>query len=115
MEADNLFQQCSQNEDRHDLANKVFSEASSPTSDTVQITKVCSRELEKLLPFVTSPTILSSFFDRLTALELDDLIRDRFQHVFHIKYCENAWSLHQHTIKEKKLNVMTITTLFLIL
>ncbi|CAF4504848.1 unnamed protein product, partial [Rotaria socialis] len=50
--ADNLFQQCSQNEDRHDLANKVFSEASSSTSDTVQITKVCSRELEKLLPFV---------------------------------------------------------------
>ncbi|CAF4516096.1 unnamed protein product [Rotaria socialis] len=76
-EAYNLFQQCSQNEDRHDLANKVFDEASSPTSDTVQIAKACSRELEKLLPFVTSPTILSSFFDRLTALELDDLIRDR--------------------------------------
>ena len=52
-EAYNLFQQCSQNEDL-----KVFDEASSSTSDTVKIAKACSRELEKLLPFVSSRSIL---------------------------------------------------------
>ena len=74
-EAYNLFQQCSKNEDRQDLSNKVFEEISSTTSDTFKIT--CSRELEKLLPYVTSNTILSTFFDRLTVDNLDDLIRDR--------------------------------------
>lgn len=76
-EAYNLFQQCSQNEDRQDLANKVFDEASSTQSDTIKIAKGCSRELEKLLPFVSSHSILSSFFNRLTTDELDSLIRDR--------------------------------------
>jgi len=76
-EAYNLFQQCSKNDDRQDLANKVFEEVSSKTSDTFKITKSCSRELEQLLPFVTSYEILSSFFDRLTENHLDDFIRDR--------------------------------------
>jgi hypothetical protein len=76
-EAYNLFEQCSKNEDRQDLSNKVFEEISSTTSDTFKITQSCSRELEKLLPYVTSNTILSTFFDRLTVDNLDDLIRDR--------------------------------------
>jgi hypothetical protein len=76
-EAYNLFQQCSKTDDRQDLANKVFEEASSTTSDTLKITKACSRELEQLLPYVTSYSILSSFFDRLTQDHLDELIRDR--------------------------------------
>ena len=76
-EAYNLFQQCTKNEDRQDLANKIFEEASSTTSDTSKITKACSRELEQLLPYVTSYSILSSFFNRLTEEHLDELIRDR--------------------------------------
>ncbi|CAF4068626.1 unnamed protein product [Rotaria sp. Silwood2] len=76
-EAYNLFEQCSSNDDRHDLANKVFEEASSKTTDTIKIIKGCSRELENLLPYVTSYSILSLFFERLTSNNLDDLIRDR--------------------------------------
>ncbi|CAF0820316.1 unnamed protein product [Adineta steineri] len=76
-EAYTLFQQCTKKDDRQDLANKVFEEASSTTSDTCKITKSCSREFEQLLPHVTLPTILSSFFDRLTETDLDDFIRDR--------------------------------------
>ncbi|CAF0764209.1 unnamed protein product [Adineta steineri] len=76
-EAYTLFQQCTKKDDRQDLANKVFEEASSATSDTCKITKSCSREFEQLLPHVTLPTILSSFFDRLTETDLDDFIRDR--------------------------------------
>lgn len=76
-EAYNLFQQCSKNEDRQDLANKVFEEVSSSTSDTFKITQSCSRELEQLLPYVTSYDILAPFFDRLTQDNLDDFIRDR--------------------------------------
>jgi hypothetical protein len=76
-EAYNLFQQCSKIDDRQDLANKVFEEASSTTSDTLKITKSCSRELEQLLPYVTSYSILSTFFHRLTEDHLDELIRDR--------------------------------------
>ncbi|CAF0904875.1 unnamed protein product [Adineta steineri] len=76
-EAYTLFQQCTKKDDRQDLANKVFEEASSITSDTCKITKSCSREFEQLLPHVTLPTILSSFFDRLTETDLDDFIRDR--------------------------------------
>ena len=73
-----LFQQCSKREDREDLANKVFEEASSTTSDTWKITKACSREFEQLLPYVTSHDVLSAFFDRLIAEDhLDELIRDR--------------------------------------
>ncbi|CAF3406627.1 unnamed protein product [Rotaria sp. Silwood2] len=62
-EAYNLFEQCSSNDDRHDLANKVFEEASSKTTDTIKIIKGCSRELENLLPYVTSYSILSLFFE----------------------------------------------------
>jgi hypothetical protein len=76
-EAYNLFQQCSKSDDRQDLANKVFEEISSTTSDTFKITKACSRELEQFLPYVTSYSILASFFDRLTQNHLDDFIRDR--------------------------------------
>ncbi|CAF1131304.1 unnamed protein product [Rotaria sordida] len=77
-EAYNLFQQCSSNNDRHDLANKVFEEITSTTSDTIKITNGCSRELENLLPYVTSYSILTIFFDRLTSKDhLDELIRDR--------------------------------------
>ncbi|CAF3048783.1 unnamed protein product [Rotaria sp. Silwood2] len=76
-EAYNLFEQCSSNDDRHDLANKVFEEASSKTTDTIKIIKGCSRELENLLPYVTSYSTLSLFFERLTSNNLDDLIRDR--------------------------------------
>jgi hypothetical protein len=76
-EAYNLFQQCSKTDDRQDLANKIFEEASSTTSDTFKITKSCSRELEQLLPYVTSYTILFTFFDRLTQDHLNDFIRDR--------------------------------------
>ena len=73
----NLFKQCSKNEDREDLANKIYEEVSSTTSDTVKITKACSRELEQLLPYVTTYSTLATFFDRLTQENLDDLIRDR--------------------------------------
>lgn len=74
----NLFQQCSKKDDREDLANKIFEEASSTTSDTWKITKACSREFEQLLPYVTSHAVLSALFDRLTAEDhLDELIRDR--------------------------------------
>ncbi|CAF0903636.1 unnamed protein product [Adineta steineri] len=76
-EAYTLFQQCTKKDDRQDLANKVFEEASSTTSDTCKIVKSCSREFEQLLPHVTLPTTLSSFFDRLTETDLDDFIRDR--------------------------------------
>ncbi|CAF3869190.1 unnamed protein product [Adineta steineri] len=76
-EAYTLFQQCTKKDDRQDLANKVFEEASSTTSDTCKITKSCSREFEQLLPHVTLPTVLSSFFNRLTETDLDDFIRDR--------------------------------------
>jgi hypothetical protein len=76
-EAYNLFQQCTKNDDRQDLANKVFEEVSSTTSDTFKITKACSREFEQLLPYVTLTPILSSYFDRVTQDQLDDLIRDR--------------------------------------
>jgi hypothetical protein len=76
-EAYNLFQQCSKNDDRQDLSNKIFEEVSSTTSDTFKITRSCSRELEQLLPYVTSYEILSSFFNRLTENHLDDFIRDR--------------------------------------
>ncbi|UJR15235.1 hypothetical protein I4U23_002191 [Adineta vaga] len=73
----NLFKQCTKNEDRQDLANKVIEEASSTTTDTSSITRACSREFEQLLPHVTTSSILSSFFDRLTQDHLDELIRDR--------------------------------------
>ena len=76
-EAFQLFRQCSKNEDRHDLANKVFEEASASTTNTIKLTKACSRELEQMLPLVTSIEVLESLFDRLTGDELDDLIRDR--------------------------------------
>ena len=72
-----LFQQCSKNEDRQDLANKIFEEASSTTTDTLQITKACSREFEQLLPHVTSNQTLTIYFDRVTESNLDELIRDR--------------------------------------
>ncbi|CAF0984174.1 unnamed protein product [Adineta ricciae] len=76
-EAYSLFQQCTKNEDRQDLANKVLDEASSSGSDTSKITRACSREFEQLMPHVTTPSILASFFDRLTQDELDEFIRDR--------------------------------------
>lgn len=76
-EAYNLFKQCSKIDDRQDLATKVYEEISSPTSDTFKITKSCSRELEQLLPYVTSYNILSAFFNCLTQNDLDEFIRDR--------------------------------------
>lgn len=76
-EAFNLFKQCSKNDDRQDLASKVFEEASASGSDTVQIAKACSRELEQFLPFLNSAEIVESVFDRLTDDQLDELIRDR--------------------------------------
>ena len=76
-EAYNLFRQCSQNHDRQDLANKVFEELISKSSDTSKITGACSHELEQLLPYVTSNSILSSLFNRLTSNDLDQLIRNR--------------------------------------
>ena len=76
-EAYQLFQQCSKNADREDLANKVFEEVSATTSDTLKITKACSRELEQLLPHVTSNVVLSSFFHRLTEDDLEEIITDR--------------------------------------
>ena len=74
-EAYTLFQHCSKTDDRQDLANKVFEEASSTTSDTLKIVKSCSREFEQFLPYVTLNLV--SFLDRLTVDNLDDLIRDR--------------------------------------
>ena len=101
----NLFQQCSKREDREDLANKVFEEASSTTSDTWKISKACSRELEQLLPYVTSHTILSAFFDRLTTQDhLDELIRDRsacfvlekvFTYLPNMLFTENEQQMHE--------------------
>lgn len=76
-EAFHLFKQCSKNEDRHDLANKVFEEAASASTNTIKLTKACSRELEQMLPFVTASEVLEALFDRLTGDELDELIRDR--------------------------------------
>ena len=76
-EAFNLFKQCSKNDDRQDLANKVFEEAAASTSDTVKIVQACSRELEQFLPFLNSAEIIETLFERLTEDQLDELIRDR--------------------------------------
>ena len=76
-EAHNLFSQCSKNEDRQDLANKFYEEASDSSTDTTKIVQACPREFEELLPFVTSSPIIGAFFDRLTQNDLDIVIRGR--------------------------------------
>ncbi|CAF4830938.1 unnamed protein product [Rotaria sp. Silwood1] len=76
-ESYNLFQQCSSNEDRSNLSNKVFEELLSTTTDTIKIIKTCSRELENFLPYITSYSLLTILFQRLTTENIDDIIRDR--------------------------------------
>jgi len=76
-ESFHLFKQCSKAVDREDLANKIFDELTSETSDTVKIMQACSKEFEQILPCVTSFEILTKSFDRFTDAHLNDLIRDR--------------------------------------